>query len=146
MAQARSLLLNNDRSDLGMAKSAHGKTSANRREARSPVHASEFSVRNAAARWHSGGNLILLGCELPPDGNHNGQGESNPPVITRPASDPVNRESITVGNRIRKQIEILAIEPDVPFLRISEFYKPLANDNLSTFLFCHGINPIALSR
>jgi hypothetical protein len=89
---------------------------------------------------------MLQGCELPRDGNHNGQGESNPPVITRSASDPVNRESITVGNRIREQIEFLAIEPDVPFLRISEFYKPLANDNLSTLLFCHGVNPIALGR
>jgi len=127
-------------------RSLPGKTSANRRKARPPVNASQFSIRNAAVRWHSGGNLILQGCELPLDGNHNGQGDSNPPVITRPASDPVNRESITVGNRIREQIEFLAIEPDVPFLRISEFYKPLANDNLPIVLFCHGINPIVLGR
>src|ERR1700693_541566 len=83
-----------------------------------PGHGSQFAVRNVAARWHSGGNLILQGCELPLDGNHNGQGDSNPPVITRPASDPVNRESITVGNRIREQIEFLAIKPDGPLPRI----------------------------
>ena len=42
--------------------------------------------RSVAAQRHSGGNLILQGLEFPPDRKHDGQRDSNPPLIARPAS------------------------------------------------------------
>jgi len=64
----------------------------------------------------------------------------------RPASNSFNRKPIAVGNRIRSQTELLAIQPYFVLPSISEFLKFLTNHELTITLFDHDTILVALGR